>query len=154
MFKHRHLLRVQRPAAEFQALVAAVRQAGGRVGWLELQPEGQPTLQPVPERLRSAADLGVLRAVAVGGGETVVVKPMRGPAVLRDLLREHFRGCALVLVTGTSPDGDEVDPLLEPDSEAWGLHFSSGTTRRHTTEDLVAALRRPEPFSDGVSRGR
>ena len=47
-----------------------------------------------------AAALGALRAVAAGGGRVGRVKPLRGAPVLRDLLREHFLGCAVVLVRG------------------------------------------------------
>ena len=39
----------------------------------------------------AAAERGVLGAVEAGGSRTVAGKPLRGAAVLRDLLREHFR---------------------------------------------------------------
>ena len=135
---HRHLLRVARPVVEFEDLIAAVRHEGGRVGWLEL---GSTAPAPVPASLSAAADRGVLRAVAVGGGSTVAVKPMRGEPVLRDVLREHFRGCQLVLVTG------EIDaPLLEPRDGSWVLRLAGEPAARWTTERLVAALARPRPW--------
>ena len=136
---HQHLLRVTRPVVEFEDLIAAVRHQGGRVGWLELAGRAAPA--PVPGSLAAAADRGVLRAVAVGGGTAVAVKPLRGEPVLRDVLGEHFRGCQLVLVTG------EIDaPLLEPRDEAWELSRPGGTGERWTTERLVAALARPRPW--------
>ncbi len=135
---HQHLLRVTRPVVEFEDLIAAVRHRGGRVGWLEL---GQAAPAPVPASLAAAADRGVLRAVAVGGGSTVAVKPMRGEPVLRDVLREHFRGCQLVLVAG------EIDALLlEPRDEAWTLRAAGEPALRWTTERLAAALAKPRPW--------
>ena len=128
---------------EFEHLIAAMRHAGERMGWLELPPEAAG---PLPESLSVAADAGVLRAVAVGGGRSVAIKPMRGEAVLRDLLREHFRGCRLVLVQG------EIEaPLFEPEgelSEYWRVSFHDGTARRWTTEKLIAALRKSQPFDN------
>ncbi len=133
-----HLLRVTRPVVEFERLIAAARHEGHRVGWMELLPAAPA---PLPESLAEAAGAGVLRAVAVGGGRAVAVKPMRGAPVLRDLLREHFRGCSLVLVAG------DVDaPLLEPDGDGWRLS-AGGAPSRRTTERLVAALRKPRPWS-------
>ena len=128
-----HLLRVERPVVEFEGLIAAVRHEGGRVGWLELARAAPEAFEP----LVAAADLGVLRAVAVGGGRSVSVKAMRGAPVLRDLLREHFRGCCLVLVAG------EVEaPVLEPRGEGWAVDGAA----RWTTKRLVAALRKPRPW--------
>ena len=133
-----YLLRVERPVVEFAGLIAAMRHEGERIGWLELAPRAA---EPVPESLRAAADAGVLRSVAVGGERAVTVKPMRGAPVLRDLLREHFRGCRLVLVTG------EIDaPRLEPEGERWRVRARGGPARPWTTEELIAALRKPRPF--------
>jgi len=91
-----HLLRVDDAPGRFAPLIDAARALGLRIGWLDL---GGATT-PVPEALETAAALSVLRAVAVGEGRTVTVKPMRGAPVLKDLLREHFRGCVMVLVRG------------------------------------------------------
>lgn len=134
--KRPHLLRVSREARSFETLVAAAKTEGMRVGWLML---GAPT---VPEPLAEAAALGVLRAVAVGEGRTIAVKPVRGEPVLEDLLREHFLGCRLVLVAG-----DLELPRLEPAGEDWAVTLSDGSTRQWTTAQLVARLRQPEPFS-------
>ena len=133
-----HLLRVDRPVVEFEGLIAALRRDGRRVGWLELPRE---TPGPVPEGLAAAASHGVLRAVAVAAGRSVAVKPMRGAPVLGDVLREHFRGCQLVLVAG------EVDaPLLQPSGETWSLTAAGSPAVRWTTRRLVAALGRPRPW--------
>jgi hypothetical protein len=80
-----------------------------------------------------------MRAVSIGAGRTVSVKPMRGAPVLRDVLREHFRGCALVLVRG------EVDaPALRPDGEGWMMDMPGFAGRPYRTAELVAAFRSPK----------
>jgi hypothetical protein len=133
-----HLLRVEDPPERYAALIAAVRGEGLRAGWLDLPPEAPA---PLPEPLEAAARLGVLRAVAVAGDRGVSVKPIKGAPVLRDLLREHFRGCALVLVRGV------IDAaLLRPDGEGWIVTAPGEAARRFTTGDLAAALRRPRPW--------
>ena len=133
-----HLLRVTDPPEGFAPLIEAARALGLRIGWLDLG----GSISPLPEPLASAAALGVLRAVAVGEGRTVAVKPLRGATVLKDLLREHFRGCVLVLVRG------EVDaPLLAADDEAWRLSLPENASRRLSTAELAESLRKPHPFS-------
>src|SRR5436309_2065242 len=98
-----HLLRIDEGPERFAALVAALAAAGMRAGWLDLAGERGES-PPAPGDLEAAAAAGVLRAVAVGrgprGGRSIAVKPLKGEPVLADLLREHFRGCALVLVRG------------------------------------------------------
>ncbi|MFY9825200.1 MAG: hypothetical protein WAM82_27730 [Thermoanaerobaculia bacterium] len=137
--KSPHLLRVTEPPDRFAPLIEAARALHLRIGWLD-----SPGESPVPSPLEAAAELGVLRAVAVGEGRVVAVKPLRGRPVLKDLLREHFLGCALVLVRG------EVDaPALEPDGDAWRLQLpgsSERASRRLTTAELAAALRKPHPW--------
>ena len=156
-----HLLRVVHPVVKFEKLVAALRQAGERSGWLDLAGVSDPPPVPLPDELAQAADRGVLRAVAVAGGRTVVVKPMRGAPVLRDILREYFRGCRLVLVRG------DLEALtLEPEGEGWRIAGGSGDDlpgedrpgddgvpddprgRWLSTDHLVARLRRPHPFDN------
>ncbi len=133
--KRIHVLRAEEDAAGFESLISAIRADGGRVGWLDLD-----LTDPVPPSLVTPASLDVLRAVAVGPSLAVAVKPMRGEPVLRDLLREHFRGCRLVLVAG------EVDaPLLTREGDGWTVHTGSGE-RKHSTDELVRALRKPRPF--------
>jgi len=89
------LWRVDAPPGSHAEIFRAARAAGVRLGWLELE-----TTVAMPADLEEAASAGVLRAVAVAGGRSVAVKPMAGEPVLRDLLREHFRGCKAVLVRG------------------------------------------------------
>jgi hypothetical protein len=130
-----HLLRVSEPPERFAALLEETRAEGLRVGWLDLEGE----VGPVPDVLESAAGLGVMRAVSVGAGRTVSVKPMRGAPVLRDVLREHFRGCSLVLVRG------EVDaPALRPDGEGWMMDMPGFAGRPYRTSELVTAFRSPK----------
>ncbi len=143
-----HLLRVDRGAEAFESLIDAAGHAGERVGWLELTPPA-----PGPEGLEAAAARGVLRAVAAGGGRSVAVKPMRGEPVLEDLLREHFRGCVLVLVRG-EPKKDLAAPRLEPLGEGWRIRFEGAPERLFTTDQLLAALRRPHPWGRSLPRRR
>lgn len=132
-----HLLRVEEGPERFADLVAAARAEGLRVGWLDLAPPPAP----LPPDLEAAAAAGVLRAVSAGGDRSVVVKPLRGAPVFRDLLREHFRGAVLVLVRG------ELDaPLLERDGEEWGITPPGLAAVRMDTGRLVAALRKPRPW--------
>jgi len=144
--KSPHLLRVTDPPERFASLIAAARALNLRIGWLDW-----PGECPVPSALEAAAELGVLRAVAVGEGRTVSVKPLRGRPILKDLLREHFLGCALVLVRG------DVDaPGLEPDQDAWRLQLpgsSERTSRRLTTAELAESLRKPHPWASKATPG-
>jgi hypothetical protein len=130
-------LRVEEGPERFAELVTAARAEGLRIGWLDLAPPPSP----LPPDLEAAAAAGVLRAVSAGGDRSVVVKPLRGAPILRDLLREHFRGAALVLVRG------EVDaPLLKKDGEEWEVAPPGQATVRMDTSRLVAALRKPRPW--------
>lgn len=132
-----HLLRVEEGPERFAGLIEAVRVLGLRAGWLDLG-----AAAPRVYGLEPAASLGVLRAVSVGGGRSVAVKPLRGEPVLRDLLREHFQGCAVVLVRGP------VDaPRLAPgEGGGWEVRAGEGAARRYTAEELAAALRKPLPW--------
>ena len=131
-----HLLRVDRSASHFASLIVATQDAGLRVGWLDLE-----NLNPAPESLEAAAELGVLRAVSVAVGRTVAVKPLRGTPVVMDLLREYFRGCQLVLVLGAIEA-----PILKLDGEAWTVLAADGKAFNWTTDQLVARLRKAKPF--------
>lgn len=138
-----HLLRVEDEAATYAPVFAAARALGLRVGWLELGESART--EPAPAPLAAAAALGALRAVAVGGGRAVALKPLRGPAVLKDLLREHFTGCALVLVRG------EVDaPVLRAADGGWRVRRDD-EERAYDSARLAAALRSPKAFDfDGA----
>jgi hypothetical protein len=66
------------------------------------------------------------------------LKSRRGPPVLRDLLREHFRGCRVVLVRGEAPL-----PTLRSHGSGWELEQVGGEVRHLSTIELVRALRAP-----------
>jgi hypothetical protein len=135
--KSPHLLRVDDDPVHFAPLIESARTLGLRIGWLELD----VTPAPVPQDLATAADLGVLRAVAVGERRAVIVKPLRGSPVLKDLLREHFQGCALVLIRG------EVEaPSLRIEGDVWSVTPPGTASRKYTGEQLAAVLRRPRPW--------
>lgn len=122
-------------AAACSGLLDALREAGERAGWLELS---APAEAP-PAGLEEAAAAGALRAVAVGGNRVTTLKPLRGAAVLDDLLREHFRGCRLVLVRG----GPEGLVRLAAAGGGWRLTSPAGRIVPQSTPELLANLRRP-----------
>lgn len=144
-----HLLRVDEGPERFAALVAALSAAGMRAGWLDLAGD-RGEAPPAPADLETAAVAGVLRAVAVGhgpqGGRSIAVKPIKGEPVLADLLREHFRGCALVLVRGLPVGGEPAAAHLARDGGAWRVSPPGEAARACSTAELVAALRRPRPW--------
>lgn len=126
------MLRVDQAPAAFEPLVSALSQKRQRVGWLELE-----AASAVPS-LDAAAQAGVLRAVAVGGGRCVAVKRLRRP-VLRDLLREHFSGCALVLVRvggAAEPPPFTLQPTLYVSED----RFEIATAERRQSFDLEALV--------------
>lgn len=133
-----HLFAVAEDPQAFEPLWAAAAAAGLRVGWLEL---GEP--EPAPPSLEAAAGAGAMRAVRAGTRRVVSLKPLRGAPVLRDLLREHFAGCAAVLVSGS-----DLYPRLASAGESWKLQSSGASAVRAVTADgFVALLRRPRPAS-------
>ena len=136
--KRPHVLRVEDGPEVFAPLLKALAAEGLRVGWLELaEPE------PVPTSLAQAARSGALRAVAVGVRGSVALKERKGPAVLSDVLREHFLGCRLVLLRG----GDEQATRLIPTSGGgWRVEPPSGAARDLSTGELMTRLRRPRPW--------
>jgi hypothetical protein len=138
------LLVVEEGASRFAPLFAAARQAGLRMGWLELA----TVLEP-PPALANAAGLGATRAVMVAERATLSLKTRHGHAVLRDVVREHFAGCALVLVFGASGEANELPRLRVSMGEpgAWEVAAPGVAAQRYGTEDLLAALRRPRPWS-------
>lgn len=132
--KEPHLLRVEQGPESFAKLIEAARAIGLRVGWLDLR---RPN--PIPDDLETAASAGALRALAVGEGRSVAVKPLRGAPVLRDLLREYFLGCALVLVRGDV----EAPALRAEDGDRWSVVAPGHAARGYDTGQLAAELRRP-----------
>lgn len=128
------LLAVDGPAEEFAALFAAARVAGLRFGWLALNASVDP-----PPPLQAPPLLDAFRAVAVGDGRSIAMKPMKGKAVLRDLLREHFLGADVVLVAGL-----DLFPRLAALGEGpWKLEESATASRSYSTEELLVRLRQP-----------
>jgi len=162
--KEPHLLRVEEPPERFAVLITAARAAGLRVGWLDL--DASPP--PPPPHLAAAVRSGALRAVsaassATGGSQVVAVKTPSGGLVFKDLLREHFLGCRLVLVavspgavpavgSGLLPPGV---PRLRSRGEGWYLEAAGEAGPEHaehtghtghaelSTAALVARLARP-----------
>ena len=133
--KRIHLLSVEARADAYLELIEALRADGRRVGWLDLSGA------QVPAALTAASRAGVLRAVGVDDGVTVTVKPRKGRVVMRDLLREYFVGCSVVLVRG-----GEGLPRLSAAEGGWLLEVPGATARALNTTRLVAVLRRPRPF--------
>jgi hypothetical protein len=142
-----HLLRVDEDPERFAALLAALAAAGLRAGWLELAPP-----RPAAASLETAVTLGALRAVAAGGGRSLALKRLRGGPVLRDLLREHFLGCALVLVRAAPAAVAPLAPVptLSPAGDGWRVAPpGDAAAQQYDTPGLLAALRRPRPWGAG-----
>jgi hypothetical protein len=123
---------VDAPAA-FAALFAAARARGERIGWLDWSEEPAPV-----GALDEAASIGALRAVAVGAGRTVAVKRLAGAPVLRDLVREHFLGCGLVLIRGRAGT-----PSIAPAGAGFRIETVPGRARELPAEEALAELLRP-----------
>lgn len=135
-----HWWQVSEGPEAFAELFAAARALGLRLGWLELE-----LGFALPEPLEVAASAGALRAVALSAGRSVAVKSRQGPAVPLDLLREHFLGCAAVLVRGES---SQASALLSREGEAFRLRAvaaDSPTPGPLSAEQLAARLRKIRP---------
>lgn len=127
------LVQVSSMAGDFTSLFKAASEAGVRLGWLDLA-----ATPAVVSELAPASEAGALRAVSVSGRHVLSLKTLTGAPVLRDVIREHFTGCRLLLVRG------EVDaPLLSADPGGWRVRSSGGDDRVFSTEELLSALRRP-----------
>lgn len=142
--KRIHLLRVEDEAPAFADLTLAARRKGLRVGFLEWSPEQEPSTTP---------EAGWMRRVRLERGSATAWKPMAGPPVLHDVLREYFRGCVLVLVRSTSDLSDLTDvPRLSLGAEPTKLRIESSgdepRARIFDVEELVGRLPRPRPFDD------
>ena len=133
-----HLLRVAEEAEVYRPLLVAAGEAGLRVGWLELQAPPPP-----PPTLSGALAAGSERAVAVGESWTLAARARKGPARLRELLRQQFLGCTLVLVRGEA----DAPLLVAADDGMWHVTIPGGSERRYGTDQLAAALREPRPFA-------
>ena len=138
--KRIHLLRVDPNSAieDFRSLIDAVRADDGRVGWLRWQPD---------ERVddEGPSTTGLLRHVEVDAAGSVARKPRTGPAVLRDVVREHFRGCRVVLVAGEASGELAALPWLTASDDGYRID-SNESARELGVEDLMSRLRRPRVF--------
>lgn len=151
--KRIHLLRHGGDPGALAPLLEAAHREGLRVGWLELAADGPA---PVPTGLDAACSAGAFRSVAVGAGRSVALKRQGGPPVLRDLLREHFLGCTLVVVQAGETAGGERTP--GPASElvevaeltavdgGYRVRAPGEAGRTFDAPDLAARLRRPRPW--------
>lgn len=144
--KRIHLLRHDGDPAALGPLFEAARREGLRVGWLDL---GAAAEAP-PPALGAALDGGAFRAAAVAPGRAVAAKARSGPPVLRDLLREHFLGCALVVVRPGGGGETHAELAEAPRLEAEGDRFRvvppAGAALQLTAGALAARLRRPRPW--------
>jgi hypothetical protein len=136
--KRVHLLAVDGPAVTYEPLVAAARELGLRIGWLDLPPV---RAEPPPV----AGPAGAFRRVAVTDGLVVSAKPLAGPPVLRDLVREHFLGCVAVLVAGAPSAPSDPLPRLRRDADLW--HLDDAAYQDAAT--LARALRSPVLLRSG-----
>lgn len=130
-----HQLCAEQPPSEYASLVEAARQIGVRIGWWE-----NITVTP-PAPLAAPTDAGFFQSIAVGADATLSVKRRIGPAVARDLIREYFLGCDLVLMAGRAEY-----PCLKRLESGWVVTLPDGAENEFTTQELIAALRRPDPF--------
>jgi hypothetical protein len=140
---------VEEEAERYGPLLAAAELAGLRVGWLQLENEpaaASPAAVPPAAVPPAAARAGARRVVLAAAQATVSYKPRRGPAVLRDLLREHFLGFRLVLFQGPIPVDLASAPRLRTSGEGWIVEDPASQSYAYTTEGLIAALRRPNPW--------
>jgi len=131
---HTHVVAVSGDVEGFGELISHLGDLGLRCGWLEWREPGL-----VDQSLGMAVDMGAFRAVAVGEERTVAVKRMKGPAVLRDVVREYFKGCAVVLVVGGPPGL----PMLRAKGDGWELRGVDGEVRSLGLEALGGRLRGP-----------
>ena len=127
------LFSVSGNASDYAPLFAAARERGTKVGWLELDSVAMNSRTPAGPPFTSA-----FRTVEVSERWTVSTKPRKGPAVLRDLLREHFLGAAVVLVLGL-----DLFPKLVRRDDEWELEEAAGKKRRLSTEALLDRARKP-----------
>lgn len=141
MARAHRLLRVTESAESFASLIETASTAGCRLGWLEVGALPQTSLDPVASR-------GAARAVALDARGSVAVKRTAGPPVLRDVLREHFLGCAAVLVRAVGEVPAQVAEALEGVAELRcdgdGYQLARDGERRTLSRDqLIRAFGRP-----------
>lgn len=138
--KRMHVLKTALSSTECAPLFEAAAAQKVRVGWLDLACGAA-----APAELEAAAAVGAFRSVGVTDGCVVAVKPVPGATVLKDLLREHFAGCRLVLVRG----GTEAPELLAAES-GYRVRFEASVEKEFSPEALARALGKPRLW-DAVS---
>lgn len=127
--KRIHCLRYGGESEVLGDLIAAADSRGLRVGYLDLD-------SMEPAKLYEACEPLGAKTVWVGESANLIFKRRRGPGVIKDLLREYFRGFDLVLVKG------EVEfPILSAVDGEWRLTFSE-KQKRLTTSRLLDRLAR------------
>jgi len=91
-------------------MVEREAKAGNRVGWLDMAAD-----ETNDNNCAGAKRVDIFRAVEVGSRTTLAYKPRHGPAVLKDLIREYFLGCSVVLVRAAagSENGDTEASSME-----------------------------------------
>lgn len=146
--------------AEGQALdplLRALGVAGVRWGRLCWQPDGTP-----PASAEAAGlDPRCAKRVEIFRGRSLAIKPLAGPPVFRDVLREHFVGHGVVLIEGEPPAGVSVPRirslgdgryavLARVDGEEGAREEAGGeeraVERAFEAEEIVVELRKARPF--------
>lgn len=147
--KRVHLLRYGGAPDRLGPLFEAARAEGLRVGWLSgASLTGDPAADSTPPGLKVPSDAGAFRAVELSEGRSVALKRVAGPPVLRDVLREHFLGCVLVVVADGAPVEAELtgEPALEPADGGYRVTVPGEAGRLFDPPALAARLRRPRPW--------
>lgn len=136
-----HLLRTEPGSGfdSFHSLIDAVHSDGGRVGTLRWRPEASTGDQALIE----AATGALLRAVDVTASGSVAHKPRTGPPVLRDVVREHFRGCRVVLVEGEAAGELATLPRISATADDRYRVETGDSNRQASASELAARLRQP-----------
>ncbi len=127
------LVAVAHDPEAFAPLFAFARARGARIGWLDFVAGSEPSIIVESSELAS-----LFRTVTVSPGRLVATKRLPGAPVLRDLLREYFLGCGVVLVRGRPGF-----PSLAPDGELFRLRFAPERELRLGGEELLRQLLRP-----------
>lgn len=135
---HRHLFRVDGEPEAFLELAAAAEAAGLRSGWLDWD----------PDQGSGPSDGGIAapfsRRVGVTADATRSFKRRRGPAVLADVLREHFGGHAVVLARGLPAELSAPTLRAAGGSRGgWRLGPDGGGSPILSTAELIRRLGRP-----------
>ncbi len=148
--KRAHLLRYDGEADRLAPLFEAARAEGLRIGWLSgARLAGDSAGEATPPSLKAPSDAGAFRAVELSEGRSVAVKRVAGPPVLRDVVREHFLGCALVVVAPGAPFEAELagEPTIEPADGSYRVTVPGEAGRLFDPPALAVRLRRPRPWS-------